>query len=630
MKFNTISEFNKRSAELTEKKKQQTKRCISICSGTGCRASGSEELATAFQEELSKRKLDKDVEVRRTGCHGFCERGPILVLQPEGVFYQQAKKVDAFEVVEKTIQKDEIVERLLYKHPVTNEKIKLEKEVPFYSKQTRVILEANSQIDPTNIEDFISVGGYKALSKVLENMKPEQVIAQVKESGLKGRGGAGFSTGTKWEFCRNSKETPKYIIANGDEGDPGAYMDRSVMEGNPHSVLEGMIIGAFAIGADKGFIYVRAEYPLAVENLYKALDDARAGGFLGKNILGAKFSFDIEIFTGAGAFVCGEETALISSIEGKRGMPRTRPPYPAKKGVFGKPTNINNVETWANIPFIIIRGAQWYCGTGTETSKGTKIFSLVGKVNNTGLVEIPMGMKLSEIVNEIGGGVPKGKKLKAVQTGGPSGGCIPSDKMDIPVDYESLNKAGSIMGSGGMIVMDEDNCMVDVAHYFLNFTQCESCGKCVPCRIGTRKMYEILGRIKNGKGTAKDIEKLEELAETVKTSSLCALGQTAPNPVLTTLRYFRHEYEAHVKEKKCPALSCKSLIEFNIDADKCVGCSVCAKNCPADAITGEPKKTYKIIQDKCVKCGTCLDVCPPKIAAVVKKSPVTKKELVNA
>ncbi|MBI4668538.1 MAG: 4Fe-4S dicluster domain-containing protein [Elusimicrobia bacterium] len=609
----TFADLENFSKKLVDQRKAGHGRCISICSGTGCHASGSEDLAGAFEKELKRAGLQDQVTIRRTGCHGFCERGPILVIEPEGIFYQQTTPDDVPVIVEETIKNKKIVDRLLYAMPSTGEKIVYEKDVPFYKKQTRFILAANSLIDPKNIDDYISMGGYTALAKALKDMKPETIVEEVKQSGLRGRGGAGFATGIKWELCRKSQgiplrrasgtelqsETaavPKYIIANGDEGDPGAYMDRSVMEGNPHSVIEGMIIGAYAIGAEYGFIYVRAEYPLAVENLELAIEKCREYGFLGKNILGSGFDFDIEINTGAGAFVCGEETALIASLEGRReetaliaslegrrGMPRTRPPYPAVSGFSGRPTDINNVETWANVPLIIVKGAKWFSSIGTEKSKGTKIFSLVGKVNNTGLVEVPMGIKLSEIIYGIGGGIPKGREFKAVQTGGPSGGCLPKEHLDLPIDYESLAEAGSIMGSGGMIVMDEDNCMVDVARYFLDFTQCESCGKCVPCRVGTRKMHEILGRITEGKGRPVDIAKLEELAQTVKDTSLCGLGQTAPK--------------------------------------KCVGCSLCEKNCPAKAISGEPKKPYRIDVEKCTKCGTCLEVCPAKVGAVKKESP---------
>ncbi|MCP2619579.1 NADH-quinone oxidoreductase subunit NuoF [Candidatus Aminicenantes bacterium AC-335-K20] len=481
--------------------------------------------------------------------------------------------------------------------------------MPFYQKQKRLLLENNLFIDPNKIEDYIAVGGYTALSKVLTELSPEQVIEIIKKSGLRGRGGAGFPTGKKWEITKKAKIKEKYIICNADEGDPGAYMDRSLLEGNPHSVIEGMIIGAYAIGASKGYIYVRDEYPLAVKNVTRAIQQARDYGFLGKNILGSGFDFDIEIYKGAGAFVCGEETALIASIEGRRGVPRQRPPYPAQKGLFGKPTNINNVETWANVPMIINKGPEWYSKIGTNGSKGTKIFSLVGKINNTGLVEVPMGMTLREIIYEIGGGIPGGKEFKAVQTGGPSGGCIPKQLLDLPIDFESLTEAGSMMGSGGMIVMDENTCIVDVAKYFLDFLRYESCGKCLSCREGTQRMWEIVDRITKGEGKEEDLELLEELAIVVKDASMCGLGQTAPNPVLSTLRYFRHEYEAHIKEKKCPAGVCKDLIRYFILEEKCTGCLACLKVCPQEAISGELKKPHVIDQSKCIKCGACMEAC---------------------
>ncbi|MFQ6083544.1 MAG: NADH-quinone oxidoreductase subunit NuoF [Candidatus Aminicenantia bacterium] len=601
------------------------KKLITICTGTGCQAYNCRKVVEAFQNVIDQRNLKNRVEIKTTGCHGFCERGPIVVIQPEGIFYQRINSQDAEEVITETIINQKIIDRLLYVDPLTNKKIVFEREVPFYKKQRRLIFGNNGLINPTNIEDYLALGGYKALAKVLTQMKPEQVIAEVKLSGLRGRGGAGFLTGLKWEICRKVKGNKKYIICNCDEGDPGAYMDRSLLEGNPHSVLEGMIIGAYAIGTDQGYIYVRKEYPLAVKNISIALAQARRQSFLGENILNSGFNFEVNIVQGAGAFVSGEETALIASIEGRRAFPISRPPYPAEKGLWGKPTNINNVETWANVPLIISKGADWYSQIGTEKSKGTKIFSLVGKINNTGLVEVPMGMTLREIIFEIGGGIPGGKNFKAVQTGGPSGGCIPEELLDLPIDFESLTEAGSMMGSGGMIVMDEDTCMVDVARYFLNFTQHESCGKCVPCRVGTKQMVEILNRIIEGKGGPEDINQLEKLAQTVKLGSLCGLGQTAPNPVLTTLRYFRKEYEAHINEKRCPALVCKELISYYILPDKCVGCLLCLKNCPSEAISGERKKVHVIDQEKCIKCGMCLDVCPPKVSAVIKLS--GKKQL---
>ncbi len=591
---------------------------IIVSSGTCGQASGSLQIISALEEELGQRNLRDAVGLKITGCHGFCELEPNIVISPEGIFYKKLTPADIPRIIEETILKNKIIPSFIYEDPKTGRRFTLQKDIPFYQKQLRLLTENNFRIDPTRIEDYILADGYQALAKVLFDMTADEVIAEISASGLRGRGGAGFPTGKKWQICREAPSNPKYIVCNADEGDPGAYMDRSLLEGNPHSIIEGMIIGAYAIGASEGYIYVRTEYPLAVKHVSLALDQARACGLLGKNILGSEFHFDIHIVEGAGAFVSGEETSLMASIEGRRAFPRQRPPFPAQEGLWGKPTNINNVETWANVPLIINRGAAWYSQIGTAGSKGTKIFSLVGKINNTGLVEVPMGIRLREIIYDVGGGIKDGKKFKAVQTGGPSGGCIPAEKLDLPIDYDTLTKAGSIMGSGGMIVMDEDTCMVDVARYFLHFTQEESCGKCVPCRVGTRQMHDILTRITQGQGQEKDLLQLEELAMTVKRASLCGLGQTAPNPVLTTLRYFRQEYEAHIKEKSCPALVCKDLILYYIEPEKCVGCLLCKKGCPVEAISGERKKVHVIDQSLCIKCGACLEICPPKVRAVSK------------
>jgi NADH:ubiquinone oxidoreductase subunit F (NADH-binding)/(2Fe-2S) ferredoxin/Pyruvate/2-oxoacid:ferredoxin oxidoreductase delta subunit len=586
-----------------------SKPCITVCAGTGCCASGGVEVRDALRSAIKEQGVEAQVDLKITGCRGFCEQGPLVAILPEKIFYTQVKPKDASEIVAKTIVAGEVVERLLYTDPLTGKRIVHEEDVPFYKEQQRVLLKDSGSIDPTSIEDYVAVGGYKALSKALLEMRPGEIIDEVKRSGLRGRGGAGFPAGVKWERCRQAEGDVKYVICNADEGDPGAFQDRSLIEANPHSVLEGIIIGAYAIGASQGFIYIRHEYPLAVERIHIAAEQATKYGLLGENILGSGFNFNLAVQLGAGAFVCGEETALMASIEGRIGEPRPRPPYPAQSGLWGKPTNINNVKTWAAVPYIIKNGAGWYTQMGTETSKGTTIFSLVGKVNNTGLIEVPMGITLRRLINDIGGGVSNGSKLKAVQTGGPSGGCIPESLMDLPVDYESLKQAGSMMGSGGMIVMDENTCMVDMARYFLSFTKFESCGRCTACREGIGRMYEILDYITRGYGQEGDIELLEELGQAVKAGSLCALGQTAPNPVLTTIRYFRDEYEAHIRDKTCPAGVCKELITFYVIPEKCPGCGLCLRSCPEGAITGDKKVPHVIDEGSCIRCGICREVC---------------------
>ena len=592
---------------------------VLICGGTGCSSSGSQKVQDALEQELKANGLEKEIAIVRTGCFGLCENGPVMIVYPEGSFYSRVTPEDIPEIVSEHLLKGRIVQRLLYKDSVDADSntIKSLDNTPFYRKQKRVALRNCGIIDPEIIDEYIAYDGYQALGKVLTEMTPEDVIDTLKASGLRGRGGAGFPTGVKWSFAAAQPGPEKYVCCNADEGDPGAFMDRSVLEGDPHVVIEAMIIAGYAIGAHQGYIYVRAEYPIAVKRLRIAIGQAREYGLLGKDILGSGFDFDLDIRLGAGAFVCGEETALMTSIEGKRGEPRPRPPFPAVKGLFEKPTILNNVETYANIPQIILKGADWFASMGTEKSKGTKVFALGGKIKNTGLVEIPMGTTLREIVEEIGGGIPNGKKFKAAQTGGPSGGCIPVEHFDVPIDYDNLIAIGSMMGSGGLIVMDEDNCMVDIAKFFLEFTVDESCGKCTPCRIGTKRMYEILDKITKGQGTLEDLDKLEELANYIKANSLCGLGQTAPNPVLSTLRYFKDEYIAHVVEKRCPAGVCKSLLSFSIDPDKCKGCTLCSRKCPVDAISGAVKEPHVIDQSKCIKCGTCIDLC--KFGAISKK-----------
>ena len=603
-------------------KKDPAKPCIAVCTGTGCLALGAAKVVAAIREELKKQGLEGKVDVKEPGCPGFCERGPLIVIHPEEICYLRAQPSDAEEIVSQTILAKKVIDRLLYVDPITGEKVVRESEIPFYKNQKRHLLGNNIKIDPKSIDDYLAVGGYSALAKALCQVTPEQVVELVKDSNLRGRGGAGFPAGKKWEFARKSPGDTKYVVVNADEGDPGAFMDRAVLEGNPFSVLEGLTIGAYAIGSHEGYFYVRQEYPLAVENVTLAIKQAEEYGFLGKNILGSGFDFTVKVHRGAGAFVCGEETSLLRSLEGKPGEPRARPPYPAVKGLREKPTNINNVETWANIPLIVTHGPEFLTSIGTKGSTGTKIFSLVGKVNNTGLVEVPMGITLRDIIYKVGGGISRGKKFKAVQTGGPSGGCIPEEHLDIQVDFDELRKVGAIMGSGGMIVMDEDTCMVDVARYFLNFLTGESCGKCTPCREGIRQMLKILTRITGGKGREGDIELLEELAQTTRDASLCALGGTAPNPVLNTIRYFRDEYEAHIKEKRCPAYVCKELIAYHIDPEKCQACMICLRKCPAQAISGGKKQIHVIDQDKCTKCGTCFEVCPTRFDAVRRISGV--------
>jgi len=583
---------------------------VLVCGGAGCISSGCKAVLERFITELKARNIEDEIKVVETGCIGTCDLGPVIVVYPEGVFYKEVAPEDVQEIIEEHLIKGRHVTRLLYERPASGEQIPFYDEIDFFRKQQRIALRNVGITNPEVIEEYIARDGYLALGKVLSEHTPEQVIQIIKDSELRGRGGAGFPTGLKWEFTRKAPGEEKYVVCNADEGDPGAFMDRSILEGDPHSVIEAMTIAGYAIGANQGYVYVRAEYPLAVQRLEDAIKKAHEFGMLGENILGTGFSFDLEIRVGAGAFVCGEETALLASIEGKRGEPNPKPPFPATQGLWGKPTLINNVETFANIPVIINRGADWFKQIGTEKSKGTKVFALAGKVNNTGLVEVPMGTTLREVIFELGGGIPNQKRFKAAQTGGPSGGCLTEKDLDRPMDYESLVAAGSMMGSGGLIVMDEDNCMVDVARFFLEFTQDESCGKCTPCRIGTKRMLEILIKITQGKGEERDLEILEELATTIKATALCGLGQSAPNPVLSTIRNFRDEYLAHIREKRCPAKVCRALLQYTIISELCKGCGLCARNCPEKAISGEPKKPYTIDQEKCIKCGNCLDKCP--------------------
>jgi NADH-quinone oxidoreductase subunit F len=600
----------KQKIELEMSKKAAERQSVLIVSAGTCgQARGSLKVIEALEKEIQKRNLEDRIAVKITGCHGFCEAEPNIIIQPKNLFYQNVQPKDAEAIIAETVLNGQVIDRLLYREPGTEETKLAGPDIGFYKKQMRIVLGDNEHIEPTKIDDYFAVGGYTAIAKVIQEMSPEEVIEEIKKSGLRGRGGAGFPTGNKWAFSRKAKGEKKYIICNADEGDPGAYMDRSLMEGNPHRVLEGMIIGAYAIGADEGYIYIRDEYPVALKHITTAIQDAEKLGLLGDNILGSGFNFKVRIARGAGAFVCGEETAMIESIEGGVGVPRQRPPFPSVRGLWKKPTNINNVETWGNVPIIINKGADWYAKIGTDGSKGTKIFSLVGKINNTGLVEVPMGITLREVIYDVGGGIPNNKKFKAVQTGGPSGGCLPVEKLDLPIDYASLIEAGSIMGSGGMIVMDENTCMVDVAKYFLNFLRDESCGKCMSCREGTQRLWEIVEKITYGQGKMAYIELLEELSVAVKDASMCGLGQTAANPVLSTLRYFKDEYIAHIQDKKCPAGVCKDLITYSVVDENCTGCLACKNVCPSDAVSGELKEIHSIDKEKCIKCGACFEAC---------------------
>jgi len=606
-KIHSLAEFSRLQKTWTGRKNGDP--TIVVSSGTCGQARGSEDVIFAFEKALSRRGKKLKFDLKTTGCHGFCEVEPIVRIEPRGIFYQRVTPADVEEIIGDTIGEGKIVDRLLFRDPVTGEKCLLGKDIPFYRKQKLLISGNNMRINPAHIEDYLALGGYAALAKVLKGVKPEQVIDEVKKAGLRGRGGGGFFAWKKWESCRNAHGEIKYVICNADEGDPGAYMDRSLLEGNPHSILEGLLIGAYAIGVSEGYIYVRREYPLAIQNVETAIEQARRLGLLGKDILGTGFSFDVKIAIGGGAFVCGESTALMSSIEGKRGEPRAKYVHTVEKGLWNRPSNLNNVETWANVPLIISKGAKWYSRIGTQGSKGTKIFSLVGKIQNTGLVEVPMGITLREIIFDIGGGIPDGKKFKAVQTGGPSGGCLPESLLDLPVDFDRLSEVGSMMGSGGMIVMDETTCMVDLAKYFLNFLLDESCGMCFPCREGLDQLLTIVTAITVGKGKPEDLQLLQEIGEMMKDASLCALGRTAPNPLLSTMRYFQDEYEAHILNKKCPAGVCKALISYEVWKDKCAGCAACAKLCPEKAISGAKDRPHEIDAAKCIKCGICKDTC---------------------
>jgi NADH-quinone oxidoreductase subunit F len=613
-------------------RKDPKRLAVAVCVSTGCEALGVKKVLEAISEELKMRGLEKKVDIKETGCLGFCEKGPRIVIYPEEIYYFQVKATDVPEIVSKTLIKNEIIERLLYADPNTGKKSRFLSGVPFYKYQNRLLLESNSKINPKKIEDYLAIGGYIALEKALFRMTPEDIIEEIKISKLRGRGGGGFPTHIKWKSSRDAVGDPKYVIVNCDEGDPGAFMNRAVMEGNPHSILEGLLIGAYAIGSNEGFIYVRQEYPLAVENMENAIKQAQQLGLLGENILGSGLSFKVTIHKGAGAFVSGESSALMTAIEGKVGEPKPKYVHTSEKGVWDKPSTLNNVETWANIPLIIVKGANWFASIGTEGSKGTKIFALAGKVNNTGLVEVPFGTSLRDIIFKIGGGIRDGKKFKGVQTGGPSGGVIPEQYIDSPIDFDELKKLGSMMGSGGLIVMDEDTCMVELARYFVNFLSDESCGKCTPCREGLKQALMILKEIISGKGKNEDIERLDKIAEVTSVASLCALGLTSANPLLTTLRYFKNEYEAHINEKRCPALFCKDLISYYIDPKKCQACTICKRNCPSDAINGAPMKIHFIDQSKCIKCGNCYDMCPSRFRAVEKisgvpvPSPISEEE----